>query len=386
MEIPGEAGHHIRLYDFASGELQALLKGHENVITSLAFSPDGETLISGSQDNNAIIWDVRQAKLLRRLKGHANHIYVVGFTPDGARAVTGAYDNELRLWFVADGKEIARMTGHGGKVRSLAIAQDGTIASGDFSGEIRLWDGKTGKFLRTLGRQESEVGSLAFSPDGQLLLSTCGGGPPCGSVPQIVWAVASGKRKAQPKHHDNVVMAAAISHDGRWAATAGGNNNEIYLWDLQSGVRRNGPNGSLLALAGAGQPVWSVGVSVNSREISWGNRNANLSGITPINDRGPLQFALSLPRGTNVLGAPYAVTETARIFRRATARLGERSLSVRKGGDYGDDAILDIKQGGRVVASIERGSTERLWSQRLQLHPRWRDHHLRRRQWRAHRL
>ena len=76
------------------------------------------------------------------------------------------------------------MTGHGDKVRSLAVAPDGTIASGDHSGEIRLWDsgsgagasGRDGRFLRVLARQGTAVGSLSFSPDGKLLLSGCGAG------------------------------------------------------------------------------------------------------------------------------------------------------------------------------------------------------------------
>ena len=98
----------IRLYDFASGRLVALLKGHENVVFRLAFSPDGRQLISGSGDNTAIIWDVAARRSLHRLTGHGAEIYAVGFTPDGARVVTGSYDHELRLWRVADGGEIAR--------------------------------------------------------------------------------------------------------------------------------------------------------------------------------------------------------------------------------------------------------------------------------------
>jgi WD40 repeat protein len=97
MKVPGESGHHIRLYDFASGELKGLLKGHTNVILSLAFSPDGKRLISGSYDDTAILWDVESHALLHRLEGHRAEIYTVGFTPDGERAVTGCYDHAMRL-------------------------------------------------------------------------------------------------------------------------------------------------------------------------------------------------------------------------------------------------------------------------------------------------
>ena len=98
--------HAIRLYDFASGRLVALLKGHENVVSGLAFSPDGRHLISGSFDKTAILWDVDARALKHRLRGHTDDIYAVGFTPDGQRAVTGAYDNDLRLWRVRDGRQI----------------------------------------------------------------------------------------------------------------------------------------------------------------------------------------------------------------------------------------------------------------------------------------
>jgi WD40 repeat protein len=95
----------IRLYDFATGQLVALFKGHTNGVQGLAFSPDGERLISGSHDKSAIIWDVEGRKLLRRLKGHTDYpvTYPVAFTPDGERAVTGSYDTTLRLWRVSDG-------------------------------------------------------------------------------------------------------------------------------------------------------------------------------------------------------------------------------------------------------------------------------------------
>ena len=144
---PREESDAIRLYEFASGKLVALLKGHADVVYGLAFSPDGSRLISGSGDNTAILWDTgslsgagtgiradargAEPKLLHRLEGHTDFIFAVGFSPDGSSAVTGSFDHDLRLWRVADGKEIARMTGHGDKVRSLAVAPDGTIASGD---------------------------------------------------------------------------------------------------------------------------------------------------------------------------------------------------------------------------------------------------------------
>jgi WD40 repeat protein len=251
-----KAGSIIRLYNFASGQLVALLKGHKNVVVGLAFSPDSRHLISGSTDKTAIIWEVATGKELRRLKGHHSYIFAVGFTPDGARAVTGSSDHELRLWSVESGALLATMTGHKDKVYSVAIAPDGTIASGDDSGEIRLWGGQTGRFLKTFAQQKTKVGNLSYSPDGTRLLSSCG--QYCeGNFKQIVYDTASGRETVTYRGHDNIVIANAISPDGRWAATGGGSNNEIHIWDLGTGKRRLGADGQPLSLSGSGRPVWT---------------------------------------------------------------------------------------------------------------------------------
>ena len=346
----------IRLYDFASGRLVALLRGHQDVVSTLAFSPDGTRLIAGSGDKTASIWDVAARKPLHPpLKGHTDAIYAVRFTPDGARAVTGSDDHDLRLWRVADGQEIARMPGHGDQVVSLAVASDGTIASGDWSGEIRLWDGETGAFRKTLARQQTAVGSLSFSADGETLLSGTGG--PGGNECHV-YDVASGREIVTYRGHDNIVIATAISPDGRWAATGGGHNYEIALWDLHSGERRLGSNGQPLMLGGQGRRVWAAGFSADSRQISWGN--SVRSGWT-VNDYGSLEHALTLPLDGDKLASPRALDAAAAAsFRRPPSEQGGWSLQHRKGGAYGYDAILDIKQDGRIVASVTRDATNGL--------------------------
>jgi WD40 repeat protein len=166
----------IRLYDFSTGKLVALLKGHTNVVNSLAFSPDSKQLISAGGDNSAVIWDVEGRTLLHRLRGHASAIGAAAFTPDGERVVTGSNDTTLRLWRVSDGGLIAEMKGHKQRIYGLAVrSSDSMIASGDAAGEIRFWGGKNGNFLRTLGSPPGWIAALRFSPDGQKLLSTSAG-------------------------------------------------------------------------------------------------------------------------------------------------------------------------------------------------------------------
>jgi WD40 repeat protein len=360
--LPGtrEESFAIRLYDFATAKLVGLLKGHTNVVHSFAFSPDGKQLISGSFDRSAIVWDVEGHKVIHRLQGHTLDIYAVAFTPDGERAVTGSDDTTLRLWRVGDGGLIAEMKGHTKHIsRALAVrSTDSMIASGDAAGEIRLWDGRTGQYLRTLGNQGSGVGVLRFSPDGQLLLSTCSSGG-CARMPQIVWDVASGNRLQQPRHHDNIVLAAAISPNGKFAATGGGSRREIRIWDLATGATVKGTDGKPMVLAGTGATTWAAGISADGQWIGWGRTNANPMGTTPINNRGPIEYQLRLPLGTQSLGRPEPVSaDAAKGFVRAHATFAAYALAHRKGGSYDYNALLDLKQDGKVIASIARGPTD----------------------------
>ncbi|MGO9545474.1 MAG: PDZ domain-containing protein [Rhodomicrobium sp.] len=346
--FPGtrEASDAIRLYNFKSGELKALLKGHTNAIYGLAFSPDGKKLISGSFDNDAILWDVEGASLLQRLKGHRDIIHAVSFTPDGQRAVTVSFDNTLRLWSVADGALIRPMTGHSDKVVALAVSpKDGSIASGDFSGEVRLWDGKSGALRKVFSNQGGVVGSLRFAPDGRMLLSTCGY-KGC-AFTQRIYDAASGKELTSYAKHNNVVGASAFLPDGSLVATGGGNDEAIHIWDPKTGETE-------AVLKGAGRLILAAGFSADGRSIAWGNKLE----ARDKNDLGPLEVVLRLPSANAALAEPEPIT-SQEGWVRAKAKSGTLSLQHRKGGAFGVDAILDLLKDGKATGiSIERGSTD----------------------------
>ena len=330
---------YIRLYDFASGKLAALLKGGEGIVETLAFSPDGRYLISGSGNGTAIIWDVAARNSLHKLQGHEAGVSAVGFTPDGLHAVTGSSDNDLRLWGATDGKLLKIMKGHKDWVESLAISPDGRIASGDFAGEIRLWDGQTGAFLKTLARQNTSISGLRFSPDGKLLLSgtNSGSGNECHS-----YDTASGREVATYRGHgDTFVLATAVSPDGRWVATGGGVDRSIHIWDPRTGEPRQDSDGRPMILKGIGHAVWAVGFSADGRQIAWGNE-----------EMGPLDQVLTLPAANGTLTGPQELEAgTAKAFRRAETGHGAWSLERNERRDGASN--LDIKEGGKLRASVE---------------------------------
>lgn len=348
MTIPGEAEQRIRIYDLASGNLVQLLAGHTGKVVALAFSPDGRRLVSGSQDRTALLWDVAEGRRLHRLDRHKAEVYAVGFTPDSARVVTGSFDRTLRLWRTADGEQIAELKGHGEKIYALAVSpQDGSVASGSFDGEIRLWDGRTGRLLRPLTNQgDTLVGSLSFSPDGRWLLSSCGAGDTCSGRPQFIWDVTTGRAIQTYVKHDNVVLAAAVAPDGHLVATAGGDRNEIHIWDARTGETRQ-------VLRGTGTPIWAAGFAATGSSLAWGQTWIKHD---PAAGYGPLQWQLRLPRIDQVLGRPDGLPAAqGETYLRARVRHGPHALTHGKGGSYGLDAILRIAKSGKTVASIERG-------------------------------
>ncbi len=344
----------IRLYDFASGKLAGQLKGHEHAVHGLAFSPDNKQLISGSFDRTAILWDIATRQVRHRLLGHSEQIWTVGFTPNGTRAVTGSNDHDLRLWSAETGTLLRTMPGHGAQVRSLAVSRAGTIASGDLAGEIRLWDGSTGVLLRTFAHQKGPIFSLKFSPDGSLLLAVVAA--PTGPQDCRVYDVSTGREIAAYRGHENILLASAISPDGRWAATGGGDISEVHLWELRTGARRLGLDGVPLTLRGTGGPVYAVGFSKDSHKIGWGNFSAYKSH----DNRGPLQFALKLtsPEGTFPSPEPLDAGVVGE-YQHAAVRHGTWTITHRAGSYYGyDDAALDVKEGEDTKTTIERGSTD----------------------------
>jgi WD40 repeat protein len=353
-------GHHVRLYDFQTGELKALLKGHMDVINALGFSGDSRRLISGSFDRTAIVWDVATGRQLHQLPGHKAELYAVGLTQNGDRAVTGGDDKIVRLWNANDGRLIRELPGHPQGVRALAFLGSDQFATGDWAGEIRFWNTTTGDLVRTFAQQGTAVGALSFSADGRTLLSTCG--QSCsGRFWSYVWDVASGVRKIEYKNHDNIVIAAAVSPDGRWAATGGGEKREIHVWELATGERAKSVDGGPVRLAGTGGASWAVGFSPDGRRIGWGNTWRGSQGrVThPSEATSPIEYQLTLPGAGQGLGRPQRVAAGAGEFLRSRKTHGTWRLNHRQGGNYGyEDAVLVIARDSGAPVEITRGATD----------------------------
>ena len=164
----------VRLWDADTGVPHGEpLKGHSHSVWSVAFSPDGKLVASGSSsgDGTVRLWDAATgAPHGEPLEGHSSGVNSVAFSPDGKLVASGSYDDTVRLWDAATGAPRGEpLKGHSGRVSSVAFSPDGKlVASGSGDSTVRLWDAATGAALQTL-----EIGAvihtLSFSNDGSYI-------------------------------------------------------------------------------------------------------------------------------------------------------------------------------------------------------------------------
>jgi len=167
----------VKLWDIRSGECIGALEGHTYPVLSLSFSPDGSRLVSGSGDTSLIIWDIENRSLVRQMKGHGFYVVTVDWDPRGNRIVSGSVDANICEWDAETGKMLARHNDHRTAVREVRFSPDGLLlASGSSDLTLLLWDTsyKPMKVAHTLQRHESEVRALGFSSDGRYLASGSG--------------------------------------------------------------------------------------------------------------------------------------------------------------------------------------------------------------------
>jgi WD40 repeat protein len=101
------------------------LERHSGYVSSVAFSPDGKRVMSGSYYKAVRIWDVASGAETGKLEGHSDGVISVAFSPDGKSVVSGSYDKAVRIWDVAFGAETGKLEGHSVYVRSVALSPDG---------------------------------------------------------------------------------------------------------------------------------------------------------------------------------------------------------------------------------------------------------------------
>ena len=268
------------------------------------FSPDGHTLAIaddyywGSQYGRRLLllWDVDTDTEIGILEGHTWGVKSVAFSPDGRTLATaGSVDATVRLWDVATLTEIGRLRGHTGWVKSVAFSPDGkTVASGSHDGTVRLWDVAT---LTEIGRLRGHTGwvnSVAFNPDGKTIVS----GSHDGTV--RLWDVATLTGMGRLDGHTAAVNSVSFSPGGKTVAS-GSDDGTVLLWNITSVDHSNTLveatalllGGSLTAKIDPGNDVdyFSVLIEVRGQLTLWTTTTGTLETIGTLQSSDGTTFA-----------------------------------------------------------------------------------------------
>ncbi|KAL4735093.1 hypothetical protein BDV11DRAFT_208812 [Aspergillus similis] len=207
-----------------SAELHAS-KGHSSWVQSLAFSPDGQLLASGSRDHTVRLWDPVKGAESQILEGHLDSVQSVAFSHDGLLLASSSDDGAIRLWDPAKSTELKTFESYLDSIHSVAFSPDGKLlAFGSANGKVSLWNIEKGTESHTLEGHSKSVQSVTFSPDGQWLAS--------GSCDHTVrlWDPAAGKESHTLEGHSDWVQSVAFSPDG-WLLASSSRDHTVRLWD-----------------------------------------------------------------------------------------------------------------------------------------------------------
>lgn len=248
-----------------------VLNGHNGAVLAVAFSPDGQRLVSAGEDNTIIIWNTGTwQRIGLPLYGHEAGITSLGYSPDGRFIVSGSRDGSVLLWDATTGEIVRSFSPYapgvdsatqrlgvsgGAWVLTVAFSPDGaTLLSGGADATLNLWNVESGALLRRFNDLPSTIYSVAFSPDSQLAAAAGDDG----SV--TVWDVASGAEVRRIYAHMGAAFSIDFSPDGRYLAS-GGADNQAAVWDIETGD-------AVYTLTGAANVVLSVAFSPDGQFLA----------------------------------------------------------------------------------------------------------------------
>jgi WD40 repeat protein len=273
-----EANHVAHTPDARDSVLQAVeysphivtfLRGHKDIVASVAFSRDGRTLASGSYDGTIRLWDVVTHQQIGAITVAKGAVDSVAFSPNGHSLVSGDADGTIRVWDVATRRQMgAPLTGHTSYVSSVAFSPDGgKLASGSGSpdGTIRLWNMVTHKQIgRAISNFADPVNAVAFNPNGSVLASAGNGDD------VRLWSVATHLQVgAEIFTSTGPAYSLAFSPDGGVLAS-GGLDASIRLWNVATQQQLGAP------LTGHTGPVYSVAFSPDGRTLASGSEDSTI--------------------------------------------------------------------------------------------------------------
>jgi WD40 repeat protein len=206
--------------------------GHTAGVSSLAWSPDGIHIVSGSGDTTVQVWNVNTGESVVTYRGHQGMVSAVAWSPDGAFIASGGVDKTIQVWEATTGEPICIYRGHTAWVRrGLTWSPDSTtIASGAWDSTVQVWEARSGNTRLTYRGHRGIVYAVAWSLDGKYIAS--GGGEPDKTVQ--VWEAVTGEHVLTYHGHRKSVHGVMWLPNGGLIASFGP-RSEARLWNAATG-------------------------------------------------------------------------------------------------------------------------------------------------------
>ena len=223
----GSHDSNIKLWNIETGECLQTLTGHTSGIQSLAFNQDGTTVVSGSNDKTVRLWNIQTGECLI-LQGHTNNITFVSFHPLDEKLITASTDHTVRLWNIQNGECLQTFNIPINWLLAIALSHDGkTLVTGSDGNAVKFWDMSSGTLVKTLPDYDSFVWTVALSKDGKTLVT--------GSEDNTIkiWDIETGECLQTLREHDRRVWLVDIHPDNRHLLSIS-EDQTIKLWDISS--------------------------------------------------------------------------------------------------------------------------------------------------------
>ena len=248
----------IKIWDTATGSEVMTMHGHNDDVQAVALSPDGTRITSGDDEGVIKIWDTASGAELKTIQGHRDMIETIAFSPNGRRIVSGSDDDTIKIWNAVTGALEKTLTGHKGNIREVTYSPDGKlIVSGSSDDTIKMWDAQTGAEVRTLTGHDESVRAVAVSPDVSCIASA-------GKDTTIkIWDVQTGDERITLHGHTDSINRIAFSPDSNRIASVS-NDKTIRIWNVNTGKEER-------RLSGHAGGVCAVVFSLDGKQILSGS-------------------------------------------------------------------------------------------------------------------